>query len=368
MRAGTPALQTPGSVCYSAGVRVSGFSFVRNAIDLYYPVVESIRSALPICDEFVMAAGDSSDGTTELLRGIADPKLRIIETVWDQSQFVRGASNAVQTNIALDACTGDWCFYLQADEVVHEDDLGPLVERMRAYRDDPRVDGLLFEYLHFYADYDHVQTGHAWYRREVRVVRGRRGIRSWKSAQGFRRADGSKLRVVPAGARIFHYGWVRPPRRMTAKARALAEVHLGDRRRPRLRPRHRTGLRLRPAARPHPLHRHPPRRHARAHRRLRLARRADDHAAQARPLEPARAVVRREPGAGVQVGGASELRADTAVNDGGRKDAEGAKSNGRPFDFAPSASLRPQFRMPFTPFASQTHTPSATLHDPASSP
>ena len=72
-----------------------------------------------------------------------------------------------------------------------------------------------------------MQNGHSWYRREVRVVRGGRGIRSWKSAQGFRRADGSKLRVVPAGARIFHYGWVRPPRRMTAKARALAEVHLG---------------------------------------------------------------------------------------------------------------------------------------------
>jgi hypothetical protein len=169
-------------------VRISGFSFVRNAIDLYYPVVESIRSALPICDEFVVAAGDSSDATTELLRSIEDPKLRIIETVWDQSQFVKGASNAVQTNIALNACSGDWCFYLQADEVVHEEDLGPLVERLRAYQDDPRVDGLLFEYLHFYADYDHVQTGHSWYRREVRVVRGGQGIRSWKSAQGFRRA------------------------------------------------------------------------------------------------------------------------------------------------------------------------------------
>jgi glycosyltransferase involved in cell wall biosynthesis len=208
-------------------VRISGFSFVRNAVDLYYPVVESIRSALPICDEFVIAAGDSTDGTTELLRSIGDPKLRIIETVWERDQFVRGASNAVQTNLALDACSGDWCFYLQADEVVHEDDLAPLSERMRDYRDDPRVDGLLFEYLHFYADYDHYQTAHSWYRREVRIVRNRRGIRSWKSAQGFRFADGSKVRVVPAAARIFHYGWVRPPTRMTRKARALAEVHLG---------------------------------------------------------------------------------------------------------------------------------------------
>jgi glycosyltransferase involved in cell wall biosynthesis len=208
-------------------VRLSGFSFVRNAIDLYYPVVESIRSALPICDEFIVAAGDSTDGTTALLRRLGDPKLKIIETVWDQEQFVRGASNAVQTNIALDACSGDWAFYLQADEVVHEDDLGPLVERLRTYRDDPRVDGLVFEYLHFYADYDHYQTAHNWYRREVRIVRSGRGIRSWKSAQGFRHRDGRKLRVVPAGARIFHYGWVRPPRRMTRKARALAEVHLG---------------------------------------------------------------------------------------------------------------------------------------------
>lgn len=208
-------------------MRISGFSFVRNAVDLYYPVVESIRSVLPICDEFVIAAGDSTDGTTELLRSIGDPKLKIIETVWDREQFVRGASNAVQTNIALDACTGDWCFYVQADEVAHEQDLPALVERLRAYRDDARVDGLLFEYLHFYADYEHYQASHNWYRREVRIVRNRRGIRSWKSAQGFRHGDGRKLRVVPAGARIFHYGWVRPPRRMTRKARALAEVHLG---------------------------------------------------------------------------------------------------------------------------------------------
>ncbi len=208
-------------------MRLSGFSFVRNAIDLYYPVLESIGSALPICDEFVVAAGDSRDGTTDALRAIGEPKLKIIETVWDEKLFSRGFSNAAETNIALQACRGEWCLYLQADEVLHEDDLAGLVERLRYYRDDPRVDGMVFEYRHFYADYDHYQDAHSWYRREVRVVRGGRGIRSWKSAQGFRHADGRKLRVVPAGARIFHYGWVRPPRGMTRKTRALAEVHLG---------------------------------------------------------------------------------------------------------------------------------------------
>jgi hypothetical protein len=209
-------------------MKISGFTFVRNAIDLYYPVVESITSILPICDEFIVAAGDSTDGTTALIRSINDPKVKVIETVWDKRLFVGGATNAHQTNIALDACTGDWAFYLQADEVVHEDDLPGLVERMRACLNDRRVEGLLLDYLHFFGDYDHYQTAHNWYRREVRIVRTGIGVRSWHSAQGFRR-DAKKLHVVPAGGRIFHYGWVRPPRRMLRKMHAFTTLHQGPR-------------------------------------------------------------------------------------------------------------------------------------------
>ena len=207
-------------------MKISGFTFVRNAIDLYYPVVESITSILPICDEFVVAAGDSTDGTTELLRSINDPKLKIIETVWDPKRFVHGASNADQTNIALAACSGDWAFYLQADEVVHEKYLPGLVERMRACLDDRRVQGLLLDYVHFYGDYDHYETSHSWYRREVRIVRTGIGLRSWHSAQGFRIGD-RKLRVKLANAEVYHYGWVRPPRQMRRKSIALTTVHYG---------------------------------------------------------------------------------------------------------------------------------------------
>ncbi len=206
-------------------MRISGFTFVRNAIDLYYPVVESITSILPICDEFIVAAGDSTDATTALVRGINSPKIKVIETVWDKT-LVRGASNAEQTNIALDACTGDWAFYVQADEVVHEDDLPLVVDRMRACLDERHVEGLLFDYLHFYADYDHYQNSHGWYRREVRIVRTGIGARSWRSAQGFRRGR-EKLRVLPSGGRMFHYGWVRPPRHMMRKAHAFKTLHDG---------------------------------------------------------------------------------------------------------------------------------------------
>lgn len=205
-------------------MKVSGFSFVKNAIKLYYPIEEAIRSALPLVDEFVIACGDSDDGTTERIRSIGDPKIKIIETVWDKTHFVHGAVNAVQSNIALDACSGDWCIYLQADEVLHEKYIPVLRARMEECLDRPEVEGLLFDYVHFYASYDLYQTAHNWYAKEIRIVRNGIGVRSWESAQGFR-IDGRKLHVVPAGAEIFHYGWVRPPVRMMKKQIALSSVH-----------------------------------------------------------------------------------------------------------------------------------------------
>jgi glycosyltransferase involved in cell wall biosynthesis len=205
-------------------MRISGFSFVRNAARLHYPVCEAIRSALPLVDEFVVAVGPSDDGTLEAIRAIGDPRVLILETAWDPAHFVHGKINAVQTDLALAACTGDWGLYLQADEVLHEDDL-PLLraaaERWLAAED---VEGFLFKYHHFWGDFGSVQWTRNWYRREVRIIRLGRGIRSWKSAQGFRR-DGRKLRVRETEARIFHYGWVRPPEAMKRKQIALDRLH-----------------------------------------------------------------------------------------------------------------------------------------------
>ena len=205
-------------------MKISGFSFVKNAIKLFYPIEEAIRSALPLVDEFVIACGDSDDGTTELIRSIGDPKIKIIETVWNPKDFVHGASNAVQSNIALDACTGDWCFYLQADEVVHEKYLPVLREKMEKYLSVPDVEGLLFDYVHFYGSYNLYQVAHNWYAREIRIIRNSIGACSWESAQGFR-INGRKLKVVSSDAEIFHYGWVRPPVKMMKKQIALSTVH-----------------------------------------------------------------------------------------------------------------------------------------------
>jgi glycosyltransferase involved in cell wall biosynthesis len=205
-------------------IPISGFTFVRNAVELDYPIVESIRSILPIVNEFIVNVGDCTDSTLDVLMGIDDPKVRIIETEWNPDRFVKGATNADQTNIALDHCTNPWCFYLQADEVAHEEDFPRILEAINesAGRDD--IDGLLFRYNHFWGSYDRVHRSHNWYDRDIRLVRNDPAIRSWKSAQSFRK-NGEKLRVLDCRAWIYHYGWVRHPLVMRRKSRALDRLH-----------------------------------------------------------------------------------------------------------------------------------------------
>jgi hypothetical protein len=220
-------------------LRISGFSFVRNGLSLYYPVVESIQSILPICDEFVIAVGQGheGDGTRDAIASLGSRKVRIIDTVWEERHFDRGASNAIQTDIAKAACSGDWLFYLQADEVLHEQYLAAVQRRCRELLPNDKVEGLLLRFRHFWGDYRHYVDSHAWYNAEIRIVRNLPQIHSWHSAQSFRYCyrydnpwqtrDTRKLRVARADAEVFHYGWVRPPAVMQRKNRALRAVHAG---------------------------------------------------------------------------------------------------------------------------------------------
>jgi glycosyltransferase involved in cell wall biosynthesis len=199
-------------------MRVSGFTFVRNAIRYDYPVAESIRSVLPLCDEFIVAVGNSDDGTRELIRGIGDPRIRIIDTVWDDSLREGGRVLAVETDKALRAIAqeSDWAFYIQADEILHESFLEPVQKTMVRFAGNPKVEGLVFDYLHFYGSFDYIADSRDWYRREVRIIRPDAAITSYRDAQGFRKR-GKKLAVVPAKGTIYHYGWVKPPEMQQAK-------------------------------------------------------------------------------------------------------------------------------------------------------
>ncbi len=201
-------------------MKISGFTFARDAVRFGYPIVESIQSMLPICDEVVVAVGDSQDGTLDLIRNIESDKINIIETVWDDKFREGGLILAQQTNIALSYCQYDWCLYLQADEILHEQFYSNVVDSMKRCLNDRRVQGLLFDYVHFYGSYWTVGIGRNWYQKEIRIVRNHSGIESYRDAQGFR-LNGKKLRVKHTNAKIYHYGWAKPPDLMTAKQKNL---------------------------------------------------------------------------------------------------------------------------------------------------
>jgi hypothetical protein len=200
-------------------MKVAGFTIIRNAIKFDYPVIEAITSILPICDEFIVAVGNSEDETLQLIKGINSPKIKIIETVWDDSLRQGGQVLAIETNKAFDAISKDvdWCFYIQSDECVHEKHLASIKEAMQKYKDDKQVEGLLFNYVHFYGTYNYVGNSRRWYRKEIRIIKNDKSIRSYKDAQGFRKTDNSKLKVKPISAEIYHYGWVKPPKAQQAK-------------------------------------------------------------------------------------------------------------------------------------------------------
>lgn len=192
-------------------MKVVGFSFIRNAVKFDYPIVESITSILPICDEFIIALGNSDDNTEDLIKSIDSNKIRIIHTTWDDNLRKGGKVLAVETNKAFNQIKdANWAFYIQGDEVIHEKYLPIIKESMEKWKDDEKVEGLLLNYTHFYGSYDFVGDSRRWYRREIRIVRADKNISSYKDAQGFRKNE-RKLNVKHINAWVYHYGWVKPP-------------------------------------------------------------------------------------------------------------------------------------------------------------
>lgn len=211
-------------------MKVTGFTFIRNAIKFDYPVVEAIRSVLPLCDQFVVAVGSSEDDTLAMIENIDPAKIRIVPTVWDDSLREGGKVLALETDKAFAAIDEDtdWCFYIQGDEVVHEQYHPAIKEAMAKWKEDRSIDGLLFKYLHFYGSYDYVGTAPGWYRNEIRVIRRNPKIYSYKDAQGFRKNEGEKLTVAAVDAYIYHYGWVKEPEAMQRKQETFTKLWHDD--------------------------------------------------------------------------------------------------------------------------------------------
>lgn len=196
-------------------MKISGFTIVRNAVKFNYPVLESIQSILPVCDEFIVNVGDSEDQTLRLIESLNNPKIRIIQNRWDFSKGKEVLS--IQTNLALKECKGDWAFYLQSDEVIHESDLPALKELMREHLDNKEAEALRFRWLHFYGSYFRYRIDSGWYQKQDRIIRNDGQIRSVGDAYSFERRDKAPIKRIHTRKLLYHYGWVHDGEVMTQR-------------------------------------------------------------------------------------------------------------------------------------------------------
>ena len=199
---------------------ISGFTFIRNGVELGFPFEASIRSLLPLVDEFVVVVGKSNDDTLARIHAIGSPKIRVIETIWNERMADRGFVYAQQKMMAQFACTGDWAFYLEGDEVVHEAELANIRASVDKHHNNPTVEALVFDYFHFYGTPDFVANSPAWYRRECRLIRNT--IRSYAPDGQYwlitsNHKKGRNPQAALANAHIYHYGWVRSNEAMQKK-------------------------------------------------------------------------------------------------------------------------------------------------------
>jgi glycosyltransferase involved in cell wall biosynthesis len=204
-------------------MKVAGFTIIKNAVLNDFPILEAIRSILPVVDEMVVLIGDSTDDTIALIESIGDPKIKIHHSVWNKNLRKGGVVLADETNKAFQLIDAsfDWAFYIQGDEVVHEKYYPAIRTACEKYKDDLAVQGLLFKYKHFYGTYDYVGDSRKWYAHEIRMIRNNKAISAYRDAQGFRIGK-QKLPVAAIDASIYHYGWVKSPEQMRKKQKESA--------------------------------------------------------------------------------------------------------------------------------------------------
>ena len=105
-------------------IKLSGYTTTKDCVSQNYPWKQTIQSLLGFCDEVVVVDGGSKDGTWEELQELANQndKMVIHQEVrdWNHERFA--VFDGLQKALARSLCTGNFCWQMDSDEVVHEDD------------------------------------------------------------------------------------------------------------------------------------------------------------------------------------------------------------------------------------------------------
>ncbi|MCY4644200.1 MAG: hypothetical protein OXB88_06235 [Bacteriovoracales bacterium] len=192
-------------------MKIFGLTILRNAIKYDYSFRESLLSLGGLVQKIYLGLGDSEDETPGEIKKIPVP-MEVIDSPWDPQMMGKGGIIlSVQTNIVLNHLRqihereeNSWGFYLQADEVIHEEDYD-LIKKDLQYAEENDYDAVSFRYLHFWQTHHHIGVGKRWYPSEIRAIKLATPIESWGDAQSFRNVK----KIFRSEAKIFHYGHVR---------------------------------------------------------------------------------------------------------------------------------------------------------------
>ena len=201
-------------------MKVSAFTFIKNGQILGYPFLQSIQSILPIVDEFIINVGKSEDNTLDIIKSISSSKIHIIESNWNQKMQDRGYIYGQQKMISQFNCSGDWVFYIEGDEVYHENHLDQIKKSMELNLDNLNVEALVFDFFHFYGNTSTLLNSPGWYRSEARIIRN--SVRSYAPDGLFwlvldKNKKGRYPKAKHTGVPCFHYGWIRSEEQMNLK-------------------------------------------------------------------------------------------------------------------------------------------------------
>ena len=212
-------------------MKVSAFTFIKNGEILGYPFIQSIKSIIPIVDEFVINVGSGEDNTLEVIQAINDPKIRIIQSCWNDNMKNRGYVYGQQKMVAQFNCTGDWAFYIEGDEIYHENDLDRIYMSMKENLDNPEAEALIFDFYHFYGNANSYLDSPGWYRSEARIIKN--SLRTYAPDGLFwlvldNNKTGRYPRAKHTGAKCYHYGWVRSEAQMNLKSKKVQKYWGGE--------------------------------------------------------------------------------------------------------------------------------------------
>lgn len=180
---------------------------IKNGVKQGYCFWESLLSCLPFADHIFISDGFSDDGTYDYLIKFKNKyedlvPITLTQDKWEDTSF-HGEEIANVSNKIISGVTGDWIYYLQADEVIHEDS----VEHIKHIATLDRFNSVSFPFYHFIRGWEPSEEG---YTESIRMIRNGRNSYLMGDAWNF---EGEINPICPAGHSpqpIFHFAWVFP--------------------------------------------------------------------------------------------------------------------------------------------------------------